>query len=176
MDGGNQCDDRLPSTDISLEESSHSMGLFHIFEDLKENNFLFIREREGDICYDLLDELCIEWCPDCMAFTCCECAIFFFETTSLECEKLPISELTFCSFKCSYRCREVYIANICTFDPESFFLTNLIRNIISYLINIPFHETHLLADPCTRDVVHITVYWHDLTSCLSIVFDICTIP
>lgn len=51
---------RFSRSNVSLEEASHCVGMFHIFEDLEQYNFLLIRERKGKISNERLDEFCIE--------------------------------------------------------------------------------------------------------------------
>jgi hypothetical protein len=176
MDTREECDHSLPSTDISLEEACHRMWLFHIFQYLEEYDFLLIRQGKWETCDELFHEIGIYRGRDRMSLTRRKGTIFFLETTSLECEEFSISELSFCSLECLYRSRKMYIANICTFHSESFFLAYLIRDIISYLIDVSLHETHLLSDPRPRDVVHVTIDWYDFSSRLAKVLDICTIP
>lgn len=60
MNSSKQCYYCLPSTDISLKESSHRIGLFHIFQDLEEDDLLFVCEGEWQICDERLHELGIE--------------------------------------------------------------------------------------------------------------------
>jgi hypothetical protein len=46
VDRDEECDDRLPGSDISLEESHHRVRLLHVLEYLEENDPLLISERK----------------------------------------------------------------------------------------------------------------------------------
>ena len=50
MDRGEECDDGLARSYISLKESCHRMRLLHVLEHLEEDNLLLVREREGKSC------------------------------------------------------------------------------------------------------------------------------
>ena len=68
----------------------------------------------------------------------------------------------------------MYIANIRTFISESFFLPDFLGDIILYLFEKCLHIGHLLTDPCTRYIVHIRVYGHDLLSFIRKMLDLRT--
>ena len=50
MDRGEECDNGLARSDVSLKESCHRMRLFHILEDLEEDDLLLIGQREWESC------------------------------------------------------------------------------------------------------------------------------
>lgn len=128
--GCKECYYRFSSTDISLEEASHRMGLLHIFEDLEQDNFLFVRERERESFDQCFHELTIEWSCLSMSFTLGKCLVFFLHSLQLEPEKLGISEFIFRFFKCFDGAREVDIYHRVTFGADSFFLSYDIRDIV----------------------------------------------
>ena len=94
-----ECHHGLSCADISLEESCHSVRVFHIFKNLEEDDFLFIREREGDRRYDLFYKFCIKGDLWGESFTCISRCIFLLDSYELESEELAISEFSFCSLK-----------------------------------------------------------------------------
>lgn len=94
-----ECDDGLSCADISLEESCHSVRVFHIFKNLEEDDFLLVREREGDRRYDLFYKFCIECDLRRKSLTCISRCIFLLDSYELESEELAISEFLFCSLK-----------------------------------------------------------------------------
>ena len=155
MNSSKQCHDRLPSTDISLEEASHRVGLFHIFQDLKEDDLLLIREGKWQICDERLHELGIERDSGCESLTRGSGCMLLLDPDHLECEELSISELTPSSIECLYARREVDIAYILVLEAESFLLPDHVWDIVGYLLKIGLHIHHLLADPRSWDIVHI---------------------
>ena len=110
-----ESDDRLSCPDITLEEASHRIGMFHVFEYLEEDNLLLIREREGEISDDRLHELSIERDLRCEPGTLGDCLIFFLDPTQLELEEFTIPELSLRSLKVIDRCREVDVSDTCLF-------------------------------------------------------------
>lgn len=131
---------------------------------MEEDDFLLIREREGDCRYDFFHEFSIEGDPRCESFTRILHSDLLLDSYHLESEELSVPELSLCSLECLYRSREVYIANIRIFRTKSLFLLDLCGDIIRDIIEIWLHIGHLLADPCAGDIVHVRVYGHDLLS------------
>ena len=107
-----ECYYRLSCPDITLKQSSHSMGLFHIFENLEEDDLLLIGEREGYSRDDFFYKIWIQQYFGCESLTRISSCVFLLDSYELKSEKFSISEFTFCAFKILYRTREVYIANI----------------------------------------------------------------
>lgn len=102
MDGGDKCDDGLSCADIPLKETCHRMRLFHIFEDLEEDDFLFVRQSKGDSRYDLFYQISVEWHLWSESLTRTSSIMFFRDSHHLKLEELSVSELTFCSFESLY--------------------------------------------------------------------------
>ena len=176
MNRSNQGNNCFPSSNITLEESRHGVRLFHVLENLKKNNFLLVREWEGKISDEGLYELRVEWCCSRMSFARFEGVIFFLETALLEYEKLSVSEFLFRSFESLYRFWKMDITNIRIFASESFFLADIIWNLIRNLIDISSEQCHFLTNPIPRNIVHIRIYRQNFPTFFPIVFDISTIP
>lgn len=64
MDGGDEDDDGLPGSDISLEETLHRVSSFHVFENLEEDNLLTTGQLVWQSSDDFFDEISIEWDGD----------------------------------------------------------------------------------------------------------------
>lgn len=96
---GDECYHGFSCSYISLKESSHGMGLFHVFEYLKEDDFLFIRQRKGERRNDFFYKFRIErnlWCESFAGISCC---IFLLDTDHLKLEEFTISEFFLCSLE-----------------------------------------------------------------------------
>lgn len=66
--------------------------MFHIFEYLEEDNFLLIREGEGKIGDERLDQLSIQRSCGCESFGGLDGFLFFLDTDHLESEQFLIPE------------------------------------------------------------------------------------
>ncbi len=108
---GDQCDDSLACSYISLEESCHRMGMFHVLQYLEEDDLLLISQGKWKISDDRLHEFYIEGNSGCESFTFCYSSILLLDATKLELEEFAITELSFCSFEILDRFREVDISN-----------------------------------------------------------------
>ena len=106
------------------------MRFFHVFEDLEQDNFLFIREGEWKSLYERLHEFTIERSRCCMVFTFGESFVFLFDSLELKAEKLRISEFMLCSFKCFDGTRKMDIIHRVTLRTDSFFLENRVGDVV----------------------------------------------
>jgi hypothetical protein len=105
-------DDGFPRSDISLEKASHRMWFLHIFEDLEEDDFLLIGEREGEICNEGFDEIRVEWCGGGESLRARHHRVFLLDSNHLEVEEFLIAEFGSSSFKIFDTLRKMDIANI----------------------------------------------------------------
>lgn len=109
---GDHGDHRFPRSDISLKEAGHRVRLFHILEDLEEDDFLLIRKGKGEIRNERFDEVRIEWGGWCQSLRIRHHRILLFHTDHLEVKEFLISELGSCSVKIFDTLWEMNIANI----------------------------------------------------------------
>lgn len=172
MNCGEQRNDRLACSDISLQESRHGIWLFHILEDLEEDDLLLVREREWKICDERFHEIYIEWNLWSKSFTLRLGIFFFLHADILEPEELLISEFSFGSFKCFYRGRKVNHADIRSMRLESFLLTDCSGKLIRYFLEKWLYIDHLISNPGSRNIVHIRIYGHDLLTFGCEMFDL----
>lgn len=168
----NKCYYGLARTDIPLEESCHRMRLLHILEYLEEDDLLLVGKCEWESVDKSLDEFSIQRCRWSKSLSLFQELVFFLHSSQLKLEEFLISESSLGSLKGLHRIRKVDISYGISAMRESFLGSDFFRNPIGKTLDISSEEYHLVTDPSTRDIIHVTIARHDLLSFLSIVLDL----
>ena len=160
--------DRLPRSDISLEEARHSMRFFHVFHDLKEDDLLFVCERKWEVGYELLHEISIECDLKCFSGGAFDMFILSSESEKLKMEEFLIPELTLSALEILSWMRSMKCENILFPRSESSTLSEWLWNIwVEKMRKVFTHsclekmeeELHLLPDPDSWNIIQVRIDW-----------------